>query len=189
MVVTVMPFFSRFKTVWSSAFRTGDKGSMFSSFHSTPMTGFSFFVCIPVDGAGWPSSFVFHHRPGRTLASSCHIFAPSTDSIKRSMSAKFLAIGPTLASKPTLPVAGNCPVSCPPLGILPRLGLKPTTPLHIAGILMLPPRSVPTPITHPLMATRTPSPPELPPAVQSDRFHGLSTRPKTLFILSKAWSV
>jgi hypothetical protein len=35
-----------------------------------------------------------------------------------------------------------------------------------AGFLILPPISVPTPIVLPLIATKAPSPPELPPEVQ-----------------------
>ncbi|CAH0053869.1 unnamed protein product [Clonostachys solani] len=58
----------------------------------------------------------------------------------------------------------------------------------MAGILMLPPRSVPMPRREPLMATMTPSPPELPPAVHN-RLTGFIVLPKTLLTLSRLESV
>src|SRR4051794_36319091 len=61
-------------------------------------------------------------------------------------------------------------------------------PLHIAGTRILPPISVPQPTIHPFIATMTPSPPELPPAVIR-RLMGFIVRPKTLLFESSAASV
>lgn len=53
----------------------------------------------------------------------------------------------------------------PPNGIRSVVGLKPKVPQQRAGILIEPPISVPTPRMEPLIPTKAPSPPLLPPAV------------------------
>jgi hypothetical protein len=69
-----------------------------------------------------------------------------------------------------------------------QLGLIPNVPLHIAGIRILPPTSVPTPKIDPRMPSKAPSPPELPPGVTAV-LKGLIVRPKTLLCESSAISV
>ena len=51
----------------------------------------------------------------------------------------------------------------PQVEIRPRLGLKPNRPQHTAGILILPPVSVPRPMSANLAATAAAAPPEEPP--------------------------
>ena len=51
--------------------------------------------------------------------------------------------------------------------ILPAVGLNPQIPHMLAGILMLPPMSVPIPNTDPPAAISAPSPPDDPPGPRS----------------------
>src|SRR5882757_4315744 len=99
------------------------------------------------------------------LGSRSHGLAFDTALRNNSQSLMLPEIGPALAGSPTLFAPSLAPFSCPIYGTRWALGFTPYKPPHIAGILILPPTSVPTPKTLPLMATRAPSPPELPPAV------------------------
>ena len=69
--------------------------------------------------------------------------------------------------------------------IRPRLGLMEYIPQYAAGIRRLPPMSEPMPMAEPSMASRAPSPPELPPHVYLS-FHGLVVRPHRGLLHSKA---
>ena len=80
------------------------------------------------------------------------------------------------ASGPKWWMVSNC-VGRKSSGIRPKLGLRPTTPDHDAGMRTEPPMSVPSARgTHPA-ATAAPEPPEEPPGERSV-FHGLRVTPQ-----------
>jgi hypothetical protein len=81
----------------------------------------------------------------------------------------------------------TCPVIEPShkfLGTRIAVGLIPYRPLKAAGARIDPPTSVDGAIGQPFMATKAPSPPELPPAPRF-RLYGLRVRPQRLLTVSK----
>lgn len=72
----------------------------------------------------------------------------------------------------------------PIFGTLPGPGIKEAIPQNAAGILKLPPISLPIPIKESLAASAAPSPPELPPT-DFLLFHGLRVRPQRKLLESK----
>ena len=79
------------------------------------------------------------------------------------------------ASGPKWPMLSKCDGRMSS-GMRPTVGLRPTTPLHDAGMRTEPPMSVPSASgTHP-DATAAPEPPEEPPG-ERDGSHGLRVMP------------
>src|SRR4051794_33997804 len=154
----------------------GGNGSQLPSPLRIPKTNSPFFP-LPLRGKS-----VFHIAD---MQSSAHNQDLGTTSlITKSMSSMLLPIGPATAWTPHLVMPSAEIIACPPDGTLPLLDLTPKIPLHIVGTLILPPVSAPHPIIEPFMATMTPSPPELPPAVHN-LLIGFITRPKTLLTAVK----
>src|SRR6266478_7376057 len=79
---------------------------------------------------------------------------------------------PTLAPFHPSPRSG-------PIGLRARVGFRPNSPQHEAGIGIEPPPSVPCAMGSMPVATAAAAPPLEPPALYS-RFHGLRVDPKTL---------
>lgn len=161
---------------WSSRRAMGGCGSTTPSRLTIPMRSFRLGDVMGFQG------------DGTTSGSTVHGFCSTTARRKSSISRIVCASGPALAAMPVFEAPGSEPPSWPVYGMRSQLGLMPNVPSHIAGILMLPPTSVPTPRIDPRMASRAPSPPELPPAVTAV-LRGLMVRPKTLLCESSAMSV